>query len=393
MTAATSSSGVAISDADLKTLVKEFSKPRPEFEGKSYVTRHRDWFDKRMEKIRPLLLQDALKKLTEQDALKIYKEMSVGGPKLYPKTFADNGLAKIKTSLSYLLYGKEPLEQRFYDFAGNPESEFRLSGVGRAFASTALFLLDHKEYAIWNGAVDGGLEALGLHPKTPTSENLGIRYLAIVKAMKALREKCGFEDLSLADEFVELIFHGKLGVLTAEPVIELNLPESPGSTPEQGEETEQHLFMQYCLVKIGKMKGHDVWVASNDRNKVYQGTSLASLTLDEIPHFAGPDVLGIAKMIDVIWFKKGTASPVCFFEIEHSTSVYSGLLRLNDVRIDYPVPKAFIVASPARHPLFEKQIGRRTFVNSELSEVCQFLSYEDVKKLMQSSEVIKSLLF
>ena len=31
--------------------------------------------------------------------------------------------------------------------------------------------------------------------------------------------------------------------------------------------------------------------------------------------------------------------------------------------------------------------------NSELSEVCQFLSYDDVKKLMQSSEVIKTLLF
>lgn len=393
MTAAKPSSGGAVSDADLKTLVKEFSKPRPEFDGKSYVTRRRDWFDKPMESIRPLLLQDALKKLSEQNALKIYKEMSVGGPKLYPKTFAENGIAKIRASLSYLLYGKEPLEQRFYDFAGNPESEFRLSGVGRAFASTALFLLDHKEYAIWNGAVDSGLETLGLHPKTPTSENLGIRYLAIVKAMKSLRKRCGFDDLSLADEFVELVMRGKLGNITPKPAADLTLPESPGNAPEQGEETEQHLFMQYCLTKIGLMKGHDVWVAANDRNKAYQGTSLASLTLAEIPHFAGPDVLGIAKMIDVIWFKKATASPVCFFEIEHSTSVYSGLLRLNDVRIDYPVPKAFIVASPARLPLYDKQIGRRTFVSSELSEVCQFLSYDEVKKLMQSSEVIKSLLF
>jgi hypothetical protein len=357
------------------------------------VTRRRDWFDKPMENIRPLLLRDALKTLTEQDAHKIYKEMSVGGPKLYPTTFAENGITKIRTSLSYLLYGTEPLEERFYNFAGNPESEFRLSGVGRAFASTALFLLDHNEYAIWNGAVDGGLEVLGLHPKTPTSANLGVRYLAIVKAMKSLREKCGFEDLSVADEFVELVFHGNLGVLTPEPVAETIIAESSGSTTEQGEETEQHLFMQYCLVKIGLMKGHDVWVAANDRNRTYQGVSLASLTLADIPHFAGPDVLGIAKMIDVIWFKKGTASPVCFFEIEHSTSVYSGLLRLNDVRIDYPVPKAFIVASSSRRPLFERQIGRRTFVNSELSEVCQFLSYDDAKKLMQSSDVIKTLLY
>jgi hypothetical protein len=69
-----------ISHADLKTLVKEFSKPRPEFDSKSYVTRRRDWFDKPMENIRPLQLQNALTRLTEQDALKIYREMSVGAP-------------------------------------------------------------------------------------------------------------------------------------------------------------------------------------------------------------------------------------------------------------------------------------------------------------------------
>jgi hypothetical protein len=386
-------SGAAVTDAELQNLVTEFSKPRPEFQGKSYVTRRRDWFDKPMESIRPLLLKDRLQKLSEHEALKIYKEMSVGGPKLYPKTFAENGVAKIRASLAYLLYGSEPLEQRFHNFAGNPESEYRLSGVGRAFASTALFLLDHNEYPIWNAAVDGGLKALGLLPDLPMTQNLGVRYVATVKAMKSLKERCGFEDLSLADEFVELIYHGKLGS-TKPPMPPVEpVTEPPAPAGEQGEETEQHLHMQYCLVRIGLMRGHDVWVAANDQNKTYQGTPLSSLALAELPHFAGPEVLSIAKMIDVIWFKKGTASPVCFFEVEHSTSVYSGLLRLNDVRIDYPVPKAFIVAAPNRRTLFDKQIGRRTFVSSELSEVCQFLSYDDVNKLMQSSEVIKTLLF
>ncbi len=116
------------------------------------------------------------------------------------------------------------------------------------------------------------------------------------------------------------------------------------------------------------------------------------MTLDELPHFAGPNVLRIAKSIDVIWFKKRTATPVCFFEIEHSTSMYSGLLRFNDVRIDYPIPKAFIVAPKERESLFESQIQRRTFVSAELSEICQFLSYDDVKKLLKSHEVIKEII-
>lgn len=385
--------GKVITDVELKSLIAEFSKPRSEFDGKSYITRRRDWFDKRMENVRPLLMKDALLKLSETEALRIYKEMSVGGPKLYPKTFIENGLVKIRASIAYLLYGTEPLEERFYNFAGNPESNYRLGGVGRAFASTALFLIDHNEYPIWNGAVDGGLSALGLLPRTPMTENLGVRYLAITEAMKSLQKRCGFEDLSLADEFVELVFHGKLGLFGPEPPVEPPTPEPPSTSTEGGEETEQHLYMQYCLIKIGQMRGHDVWVAANDRNKSYQETSFSSLTLPELPHFAGPDVLNIAKMIDVIWFKKGTASPVCFFEIEHSTSVYSGLLRLNDVRIDYPVPKAFIVSAQGRRQLFDRQIGRRTFVNSELSEVCQFLSYDDVKKVVQSSEIIRNILF
>jgi hypothetical protein len=384
----------AISESDLKEIVADFTKPRPEFDGKSYVTRRREWFDKPMQSIRPLLMKDSLPKLSEDDAMKIYKEMSVGGPKLYPKTFCENGIQKIRSALAYLLYGEEPVNERFYNFAGNPESDYRLSGVGRAFASTALFLLDHKEFAIWNSAVDGGLESLGLMPVLAGSAHLGDRYCTILAAMKGLQRKCGFEDLSLADEFVELIFHGQL-VLPASRAVSASAiqTETPEPTGPEGEDPEQHLFMQYCLVKIGLMKGHDVWVASNDRNKSYQGNSLASMTLNELPHFAGPDVLNIAKMIDVIWFKKLSASPVCFFEIEHSTSVYSGLLRLNDVRIDYPVPKAVIVASLIRKALFDRQIGRRTFVNSELAEICQFLSYDDVKRLMQSSEVIKNLLF
>jgi hypothetical protein len=45
------------------------------------------------------------------------------------------------------------------------------------------------------------------------------------------------------------------------------------------------------------------------------------------------------RNIDVIWFRRGTGHPVRFFEVEHSTSVYSGLLRFNDVMIDFPIER------------------------------------------------------
>jgi hypothetical protein len=383
-----------ISDINFKKIVEEFSKPRKEFNGESYITRRREWFDKPMENIRPLLLKDALDNLTLDNAKQIYNEMSVGGPKLYPRTYIENGLEKIKTSLKYLLYGNDELEERFYNFAGNPESDYRLNGVGRAFASTALFLINHKEYGIWNGAVDGGLKMLDIRPKRKRGEHIGETYFTIVKVLKELQKKCGFEDLSVTDEFVELIYHEKIGTdVLGETGKEIEkAAEQEEIIVPQKEAENIHLQNQYFLVRIGQMRGYDVWVAVNDRNKSYKGKALNSITIDELPHFAGPNVLRIAKSIDVIWFKKRTDQPVCFFEIEHTTSMYSGLLRLNDVKIDYPIPKAFIVGPKERRNLFESQIQRRSFVSSELSEICQFLTYDDVEKLRGSYETIKDIL-
>lgn len=381
-----------ITDKNLKKIVQEFSQPRKELGDRSCIANRHEWFEKQMENVRPLLRKDALDRLSIEDARRIYDEMSVGGPKLYPKTYIENGLDKIKTALRYLLYGDDPLAERFYNFAGNSESEYRLDGLGRAFASTALHLTDPIRFAIWNGAVDGGLKLLGMLPKRKRGEHIGETYVKITEALKELQAKCGFEDLSIVDEFLQLIHHGTIGVdilIIEEP----SIPEPPEEIPSPEQADDYHLRNQYLLVKIGRVRNYDVWVAANDRGKSYQGENLSDLTLDELPHFAGPTVCRIARSIDVIWFKKHTAQPVCFFEIEHSTAIYSGLLRLNDVKIDYPIPQAFIVGPKERKKLFERQIERRTFMYSELSDVCQFLNYEDVNKLWKSyEEIIKILM-
>lgn len=387
-----------ISSTDLKKIVEEFSSPREEFNGKSYINRRREWFDKPMQEIRPLLLEGSLDSLTLDDANKIYKEMSVGGPKLYPHTFIENGLEPIKKSLKYLLYGKDPLEERFHNFAGNLDSEYYIKGVGRAFASTALFLIDHYEYAIWNGAIDGGLNMLGMLPKRERGEHMGQTYIKIMNVVKKLQKKCGFKDLSLTDEFIELIYHNTIGSDVLSETSE-ELGEEIDKATEQDEKLAKkkgnediHLKNQYYLAKIGQMRGYDIWIAYNDKNKSYDGENLNSISLNELPHFAGPNVLQIAKSIDVIWFKKGSAQPVSFFEIEHTTSIYSGLLRFNDVKIDYPIPKAYIVGPKERKNSFDAQMQRRTFVYSELSEICQYMSYDDVDKLLNAYKNIDSIL-
>lgn len=381
----------------LKQLVEEFSKPRPEFSGKNYITRRREWFDKPMQNIRPLIENpDAIDKLTIKDAEKIYQEMSVGGPRLHPRTFIENGIEKIQKSFKYLLFGGEPLEERFYNFSENPDSEYRLNGVGKAFASTLLFLLDHKNNGIWNSAIDGGLEILGFLPPKEKNENKGKRYIKIVGVLKDLAQRCGFGDLSLVDEFVELIFHGNLGIdiipenqIEKPPIIELIPTEELKEIPP--EEENMHLQMEWMLIKIGKWEGYDVWVAANDFNKDFKGDKFSDLCLCELPHFAGPTILNIAKMIDVIWFRRGTAMPVRFFEVENSTSIYSGLLRINDIKIDYPISKATIVAPQNRQSLFESQIARRTFTFSELIDICDFMNYERVKEFFEHEKKIQEI--
>jgi len=383
-----------ISQDSLKKLVDEFSAPKPEFDGKSYVTRRRDWFDVPMGRVRPLLMRDHLAQLTEEEAAKIYNEMTVGGPRLYPRTYIENGVEKIRAALAYLLYGTDDLATRFYNVAGNPDSEYRLNGVGKAFASTALLLVDHSQYGIWNSAVDGGLKLLDMLPKRRPGAHLGEQYLAILESLKRLQAMCGFEDMSVTDEFVELIFHEKIGTeisKTGGRELEQAAEAEEEAAGEPAEETT-HTRIQYLLVKIGGMRSYDVWVASNDRGRLYRGEALAGMSLEELPHFAGPTSLRVAKAIDVIWFKKRTAQPVAFFEIEHTTSIYSGLLRLNDVKTDYPIPRAYIVAPKERKALFEGQLQRRTFAQSELGDICQFLSYEEVENLLKSHEAIATIL-
>ncbi|HEU4971814.1 MAG TPA: hypothetical protein VFT35_07855 [Gaiellaceae bacterium] len=90
------------------------------------------------------------------------------------------------------------------------------------------------------------------------------------------------------------------------------------------------------------------------------------------------------RNIDVIWFRRGTGHSFRFFEIEHSTSVYSGLLRFNDVMIDFPITEAFVVGDGDRtQRKFEREIARRTFDHSGLADVARFLDYDQVRQTWQ----------
>jgi len=101
---------------------------------------------------------------------------------------------------------------------------------------------------------------------------------------------------------------------------------------QDNEDEHLHSEMQYHLLKIGAALGYDVIAASNDRSKAWDGKSFSFLSLKEFPPSSiEKEVLNTIRLIDVLWFKKGTNHVIAAFEVEKSTSIYSGILRLTDL--------------------------------------------------------------
>ena len=87
----------------------------------------------------------------------------------------------------------------------------------------------------------------------------------------------------------------------------------------------------------------------------------------------------ILREIDVIWIRRGGNAIEALYEVEHSTPVYSGLLRFNDVRLSVPGSyRLAIAAENDRRSLFVRRLNRPTFRASNLTNICQFISYPEV---------------
>ncbi len=140
-----------------------------------------------------------------------------------------------------------------------------------------------------------------------------------------------------------------------------------------------HSQIQTFIGSIGMMKGYDVWIPVNDRNKLDWNLTDKFLCRDRLPSRYEP-IDDVVREIDVVWLKRGASEASAMFEVEHSTQIYSGLLRFNDLHLREPNlrPKFSIVANGIRRALFLRQINRPTFKLSGLGDVCNFLEYKDV---------------
>ena len=139
-----------------------------------------------------------------------------------------------------------------------------------------------------------------------------------------------------------------------------------------------HCQVQTLLAAIGVIKGYEVFVPAADGCNLDWSLTPRFPVRDDIP--AGyDDIEPILLEIDVLWVAKGRNDIEGLFEVEHSTPIYSGLLRFNDVLLTNPrVSRFFVVSNDQRRDLFVRQLARPTFRRSGLSDLTSFLEYANV---------------
>lgn len=155
-------------------------------------------------------------------------------------------------------------------------------------------------------------------------------------------------------------------------------PERDADPSRESEHTE----IQWRLLRFGLDLGLDVWVARNDRTRSWNGHSIADLpVLAELPTQFDPRTHRVIELIDVLWLRGN--SFVAAFEIECTTSIYSGLLRMSDLvalqpNLSLPL---YIVAPDRRRAKVFGEVTRPTFgrLSPPLSTICRYVSIEKLR--------------
>lgn len=86
--------------------------------------------------------------------------------------------------------------------------------------------------------------------------------------------------------------------------------------------------------RSGPALGYKVWVAANDRGRSYDGGKLATGCVDFLPSSVeGSTGVDSIRLIDILWIDPEGERVTAAFEAEHTTSIYSGIVRMLDLAL------------------------------------------------------------
>ena len=148
-------------------------------------------------------------------------------------------------------------------------------------------------------------------------------------------------------------------------------------TPPISREEDQltHEEVEGLLLRLGNMLAFDTYTVDKS-SKTKDGEELGNLcTLKKIPEFTYPETLETVKQIDVIWFKD--KYPKYCFEVEHTTDITKGLLRLFQIR--QLGTSFFIVAPSSKRSKFDSEVRKDPF--NRIKERYNFRTYTELLEL------------
>jgi hypothetical protein len=144
---------------------------------------------------------------------------------------------------------------------------------------------------------------------------------------------------------------------------------------EQKRTSDKHSTLQGMLLEIGNLRGYQTYCpnkAPKFRNKPLGQIA----TIESVPEFPGLSN-DIIRQIDVIWFDK--LFPAHAFEVELTTGIWSGLVRLAELR---RLNTVFHVVTDGDSRAFRRRVAGDIF--SEIVARCHHASEDEVRELMEA---------
>jgi hypothetical protein len=154
----------------------------------------------------------------------------------------------------------------------------------------------------------------------------------------------------------------------------------------------EHTRAQQALLNLGRVLGYTPWVTPDDQSKMIdgEGTCLGDLpgVTTELPEQFNDATNRTIRHIDVMWLQRSRIEAA--FEVENSTSIYSGILRMADLlalqpNIDIPL---YLVVPEARLDKALLELQRPVFVNMQrpLPRSCRVLTYGALDELAELAD-------
>lgn len=268
----------------------------------------------------------------------------------------------------------------------NRLDSYQIKGLGPAVASILYFL--HPTWVPpFNTAIVNGYNRLFNERRKLGSWS---EYRAIREKMVAVNAQYRQQLSNDLGALAGLLFEVGMGNLLAPDVadqpavdrekVEKQLSKRHKEVVNDQLEAQTHSEMQHHLLTIGKALGYDVAVARNDLSRQYQGHAFSFISLPALPPLpVAPETAQTIALIDVIWLEKGTGRIVCAFEVEKSTSIYSGILRLTDLSCSLPdhATTLYLVVPDSRKKEVDMQLTRPSI--RQTNTAIQYILMSDLR--------------